>query len=306
MSPFSFLSLKGFDEVCCLGGEAINPEKNMPRAVMIVLLFVTILYIVAAISLTGMQPYYEINATTGFASAFLANGHTLFGNLVAIGELVCLPFVCLITVMAHPRLQFAMAEDGLLPRKFGEVDDSGNLSNGIWLSGIVLVLISSFVPFTVIDDTISSAVLVVYSLTNSSLLKLRRKSPEDGPFLLEKLLFVFNVMCYITGLLFVHGCRSIFGKFIAVVSFLSLFILCMKIDASCPECNEYVSYFRVPFVPFLPCAGIFINWYLVAQLSFIGNVILLTSMAVSIIIYLCAHGSSNAFGHGKFYHHLHE
>ena len=33
----SFFGYLGFDEVCCLGGEAINPEKNMPRAVMIVL-----------------------------------------------------------------------------------------------------------------------------------------------------------------------------------------------------------------------------------------------------------------------------
>lgn len=34
----SFFGYLGFDEVCCLGGEAINPEKNMPRAIMIVLL----------------------------------------------------------------------------------------------------------------------------------------------------------------------------------------------------------------------------------------------------------------------------
>lgn len=33
----SFFGYLGFDEVCCVSGEAINPQKNMPRAIMIVL-----------------------------------------------------------------------------------------------------------------------------------------------------------------------------------------------------------------------------------------------------------------------------
>ena len=154
--------------------------------------FVTTLYIVAAISLTGMQPYNEISSTTGYASAFIYNDQVWAANICAYGQLICLPVVSLITVMAQPRLQLAMAENGLFPSRFGEIDDSGNLTNGIMLCGSAMVLIASFVPFTVIDDTISSAVLVVYSMTDSSLLLLRLSSPDSSPRLLKKLILTFN------------------------------------------------------------------------------------------------------------------
>lgn len=40
----SFFGYLGFDEVCCLGGEAIDPKTNLPKAVMIVLLVCTFSY----------------------------------------------------------------------------------------------------------------------------------------------------------------------------------------------------------------------------------------------------------------------
>jgi len=40
----SFFGYLGFDEVCCLTGEAINPDQNMPKAILMTILIVTILY----------------------------------------------------------------------------------------------------------------------------------------------------------------------------------------------------------------------------------------------------------------------
>lgn len=41
-------------------------------------------------------------------------------QITAIGELVTLPLVVLVSFMAQPRLLFAMAKDGLLPHLFAE------------------------------------------------------------------------------------------------------------------------------------------------------------------------------------------
>lgn len=41
-----------------------------------------------------------------------------------------LPLVVLVSFMAQPRLLFAMAKDGLLPRIFAEVDSRGTLLKG--------------------------------------------------------------------------------------------------------------------------------------------------------------------------------
>lgn len=41
-----------------------------------------------------------------------------------------LPLVVLVSFMAQPRLLFAMAKDGLLPKLFAEVDSRGTLLKG--------------------------------------------------------------------------------------------------------------------------------------------------------------------------------
>jgi hypothetical protein len=42
-------------------------------------------------------------------------------EVTAIGEIVTLPLVVLVSFIAQPRLQYALAEDGLLPAMFGQV-----------------------------------------------------------------------------------------------------------------------------------------------------------------------------------------
>ena len=62
----SFFGYIGFDEICCMSGESINPSKNIPRAIIITLLVVTTLYCAASIGLAGMVPYQDISETSGF------------------------------------------------------------------------------------------------------------------------------------------------------------------------------------------------------------------------------------------------
>ena len=62
----SFFGYIGYDEVCCVAGEAIQPQKNMPKAVMLTIAIVTFLTVFASVSLVGMQPYFDISSTSGF------------------------------------------------------------------------------------------------------------------------------------------------------------------------------------------------------------------------------------------------
>ena len=68
--------------------------------------------------------------------------------------------VVLVSFLAQPRLQFVMANDGLLPSVFSEMDTNGNLSKGILMSGSALTIVALFVPFRYLDDMISAGVLL--------------------------------------------------------------------------------------------------------------------------------------------------
>tara|TARA_B110000971_G_C19865646_1_gene433726 strand:- start:130 stop:348 length:219 start_codon:yes stop_codon:yes gene_type:complete len=60
----------------------------------------------------------------------LSNNAGWAAQIAAAGEVITLPLVVLISLLAQPRLFAAMSADGLLPAVFCEVED-GNLRKAI-------------------------------------------------------------------------------------------------------------------------------------------------------------------------------
>lgn len=286
-STSSFFGYIGFDEICCLGDEVINPKKNLPRAVMGTISMVTILYIIAAIGLAGMIPYADMSVTSGFPDGFRYRGYSIIGEITALGEIVTLPIVVLVTLMAQPRLQYAMAKDGLLPNIFATVDETGNLWWGTLIAGVVSITISTCVPFTYLDDLISAGVLMAFSMTAASVILLRHRSPTGHPFMLEKLLIKFNVLSLTMGLLVQFGYSDLTGKLLPAINFLVLLALAIKIGSSCPEVlgSNDPDFFQTPFVPYLPLFAQFLNWYLVGQLGPLSILLLIGYVGSAIGLY---------------------
>ncbi|KAL3943493.1 MAG: hypothetical protein SGBAC_002458 [Bacillariaceae sp.] len=294
----TFFGYLGYDEIACLGGEAENPRKNLPKAIFLTLGSVTSLYILATMALVGMLPYNEINAVSGFPEAFRSRGSEYAAQIAALGEIVCLPIVVLITVMAQPRLQYALSKDGLLPPIFGEIDEKGNLTKGTLICGAVMVLIATFIPFTHLNDMISCAVLTALSLTDTSLVLLWYPSPKDQPGLSESVMTTFHASALITGIMLSHFAASRTGKTFAVISFLLMIVCMIILVRRCPRVqtfgkrhgpgptSEESDYFVTPFMPMLPCFGIFVNWYLISLLEITGIMLHLGFLALAVLYYL--------------------
>mmetsp|Transcript_17219 Transcript_17219/g.19930 ORF Transcript_17219/g.19930 Transcript_17219/m.19930 type:complete len:681 (-) Transcript_17219:49-2091(-) len=307
----SFFGYIGFDEVCCVAGEALDPQRNMPLAIVISLTTVTGLYVVAALALTGMQPYYEVSEVSGFPYAFASRGHNIAAQISAFGEVFTLPIVVLISVMAQPRLQYALAKDGLLPEIFARVDENGNLWHSTVICGIFMVIVASFVPFEHLNDMISAGILVAFCMTCSSLIIMRRESPDHEPGKVERTLLHFNFASLVFGISLTHFGTSVGGKVIVAICVFALLICILRLY-QCPaavlfggkiRASQYKgsvdmrvdSYFKTPCLPLIPCLGIFINWYLVSQLELIGIFFLLLYLALAGIFYF-SYGMRHSVG----------
>lgn len=176
----SFFGYIGYDEVCCLAGEAKNPTKNIPRAVIGTIIGAATLSILATFALVGMQRYSEIDAGESYGKAFSHVGWDWAATIVSTGEVLTMPITSFIGFLAQPRVQYAMAKDGLLPQVFARVDANGNLFHGTLLCGLAIVTIAVFVPFRVLWNFISLGILVAFNLTNSSLLFVRVSRPTSA------------------------------------------------------------------------------------------------------------------------------
>lgn len=294
----SFFGYIGFDEICCIAGEAVDPAKNMPRAIIYTLVVVTSLYITASIGLVGMVPFEDISETSGFPNGFRYRGLDWAAQVAAvsgswlnfhfdtfamlstaafsqIGELVALPFVVLVTIMAQPRLQYAMAKDDILPAVFAQTDDMGNLIYGLKISGVLMTVVATLIPFSHLDDLISSGILIAFTITDASVILVRQRSPESKPNLLKNLLSAFVAGSLSSGFLL----RTWIGfgqtggdvRFMTVICCLTTMTCGYLMATRCERVAEpNKELFLTPFVPTLPLAGIFINLYLITQLETTG------------------------------------
>ena len=181
-----------------------------------------------------------------------------------------------------------------------------------------MIVVATFVPFAYLDDLISVGILLAFSMTNSCLILLRCESPVQQPKLLEKHLFLLNGLCLATGLLFTHAWDVSLGPLLAFVALAATLSVVMSLAIKCPQSMKFggsilrpadsysdingalgassdvsgEEFFRTPFVPYLPCAGIFINWGLVSQLELSGLFLLFLYIGMTVIVYIFYCGNS--------------
>jgi basic amino acid/polyamine antiporter, APA family len=296
----SFFGYLGYDEVVCVAGEVIHPVRDMPRAVLGTLAIVTLTYIAAAMALCYMvDDPANLSPTSGFPSAFSMRHVEWAAELAAWGEVVTLPVVVLISLLAQPRLTYSMAVDGLLPAVFAFQDNAtGNLTSGTWIAGTAMTVTAAFVPFTYLDDLISAGILVAFSLTNASLVVLRLESPNG---LVEQCLMLYNGLCFVSALLWTHTGVFVGQPIVAVIS-LVLTVFCVPYMAiNCPPAAQFGAsllcgqnrglavneheFFKTPCVPYFPCFAMAINWYLIGQLEATSLLLLLVYLGAAILLY---------------------
>mmetsp|Transcript_33704 Transcript_33704/g.61944 ORF Transcript_33704/g.61944 Transcript_33704/m.61944 type:complete len:255 (+) Transcript_33704:314-1078(+) len=201
-----------------------------------------------------------------------------------IGELIVLPLVVLVTIMAQPRLNYTMAIDGVLPAVLSKVDEEGNLKAGTKIAGVIMIAIATLIPFSYLDDLISSGILIAFTITDMSVILVRQTSPLDNPCLLERMLAAFLVVSLLSGFLL----RSWLSlettgegvRFMTLLSCASTLFVGNRIRTDCPSKRSLMGelyndapdegLFLTPFVPILPLCGCFVNLYLISQLEPIG------------------------------------
>jgi len=110
-----FFAYIGFDAVSTQAGEAINPKKDVPFAIIASLVICTILYILVSLVLTGMVKYDQLDLRAPVASAFEGVGFTWATYLIVIAATAGLTSVMLVMMLGQTRIFLGMAKDGLLP-----------------------------------------------------------------------------------------------------------------------------------------------------------------------------------------------
>ena len=121
------------------------------------------LYVAVSLVVTGMVKYTEIKVDAPLAEAFRSVGHPGFATVISVGALIGLTTVMMILMLGQSRVFFAMSRDRLLPPVFAKVSPRfGTPVRTTILTGVVVALISTFVPLTELAELVNIGTLFAF------------------------------------------------------------------------------------------------------------------------------------------------
>jgi APA family basic amino acid/polyamine antiporter len=143
-----FFAYIGFDAISTAAEETKNPQRNLPIGILGGLAICTIIYVIVGFVLTGMVNYRQLDPSLHadpLAYALQSTGMQGAAWLVALGAVFSMTAVLLVFQYGQPRIFYAMARDGLLPRFAGRVHARTRVPyvttiiTGIFVAGWALV-----------------------------------------------------------------------------------------------------------------------------------------------------------------------
>jgi APA family basic amino acid/polyamine antiporter len=175
-----FFAYIGFDAVSTQAGEAINPKKDVPFAIIASLVICTILYILVSLVLTGMVPYSTLDLKAPVASAFSGAGISWAVYPITIAAVAGLTSVMLVMMLGQTRIFFGMAKDGLLPRGiFGTLHSKFKTPyKSTLLVGLIVSIVAAVTPINNISEMCSMGTLLAFSMVCLAVLILRKREPN--------------------------------------------------------------------------------------------------------------------------------
>jgi APA family basic amino acid/polyamine antiporter len=188
-----FFAYIGFDAVSTQAGEAINPKKDVPFAIIMSLVICTVLYIVVSLVLTGMVPYNKLDIKAPVASAFEGVGMPWATVMITIAAVAGLTSVMLVMMLGQTRIFLGMAKDGLLPFNiFGKVHETYKTPyRSTILVGAVVSIVAASTPIDKVSEMCSMGTLLAFAMISIAVLIMRIKQPElERPFKTPAVWFV--------------------------------------------------------------------------------------------------------------------
>jgi len=178
-----FFVFIGFNTVTMMSEETKNPQKAIPRALMIAFSVTFVLYISVAVLLIGILDWREeIKDAHPLGSiALVISDNQMFFDFISFSALISAGSVVLSSILGGTRASFAMGRDRLLPHQFEKISKRfGTPYFSIIVGGLIIVIFAGIFYNNI--DTIASIVnfgsLFTYLFVNLSLIKLRRTNPE--------------------------------------------------------------------------------------------------------------------------------
>jgi basic amino acid/polyamine antiporter, APA family len=174
-----FFAYIGFDAISTAAEETKNPQRNLPIGILGGLAICTLIYVIVGFVATGLVPYEQLRASDPLAKALDVAGLQTASWIVSFGAVVSLSAVLLVFQYGQPRIFYAMARDGLLPRWAAKIHPKTRIPHiTTLLTGVVVAVGALVADENEIYDLTNIGTLSAFAIVCIGVLVLRYKDPD--------------------------------------------------------------------------------------------------------------------------------
>jgi len=277
-------ALEGFEQAAQLAGEARNPKRDIPLAVVGSMLMGAALYIALQICFIGaLNPH---NVLHGWASPFGNAGafgpyYTLatsvglgwLGVVLIIDALISPGGTGLVYLATTSRLSYSLARVRFLPPVFSGIDRRGVPWFSIIFGGAFGCLL--FLPFggwAKLVGAITAASSFMYSYAPVAAVSLRKSDPDrPRPYQVPGLNIIAPFSFVVSGLIiYWSGTSNVVKLDLAVLFFLVLYFIARRVDPAQAPIDFKAGAFSLPWIIGLTIFSIFGGSYVGSYSSVFG------------------------------------
>jgi len=179
---FAFL---GIETALAPSGEVKDPARTVPRAILVAMLAVTVLYLAVQLVVQGILGPSLAGQQTPLAAAAASSMGAPGRELILVGSTVSMFGYIGGVLLAAPRMLFAFARDGFLPPPVAAVHPRFHTPHvAIVIQTLIVILLAVTGTFERLAIIANGSVLLAYLGCCAAVLELRRRNVQaDGtPF----------------------------------------------------------------------------------------------------------------------------
>ncbi len=174
-----FFAVFGYDTLTTAAEESRDPQRDLPRAVLLSLAVSLALYVAMSLSLTGVVRYDRLNTAAPAATAFMSIGMPWVTLIVSMAAVAGLLSVMLAFLLACARIWFAMSRDGLLPAWFAKPHPRFSTPyRPTLIAGAICALVAGFFPIREVAELVNIGTLSAFVVICLAVIALRRTRPD--------------------------------------------------------------------------------------------------------------------------------
>ncbi|MBT8495957.1 MAG: APC family permease, partial [Deltaproteobacteria bacterium] len=178
----AFYAFIGFEDMVNVAEEVREPERVMPRAILVAVATSTVLYVlVAAVAVLSLNTETLSSSERPMADIFTAaTGRS--PTIISAISILAVVNGALIQLVMGARVLYGLGKLGWLPAGLARVNPHTRTPLvATALVAVAVTVLAALVPLTTLAETTSFVILVVFTMVNAALWQLKRKQP-DSPY----------------------------------------------------------------------------------------------------------------------------